>query len=307
MFAIVEFGSTTRCSHDRHSDRDLLVVSEKKSGWKFAKKYQKLGYSVTLLSPVQLIFMQSHGSLFIQHLKHESRTILDTNSEFCSWLESCAFIAPSRKEIQRCISTVEFISSWPSDTRLIGWQADFLYCVSRDLLIKWLAVRDKLAFGLEDLEPALLALNNNRFGSLANLRLLRKLKATYRSKRMISNDTSRTIDSWLSELSSAFGINLPAKQLSSTEEFVTGLVNRSFSSSYELLRTVEAAYHIARSHGYIHPEHEKLMKHIRNPNAYGSSQSRKRIVIERYLQEIIDIMANNGLKQLSWVQARSPT
>ena len=288
MFAIAEFGSTTRYTQDNLSDRDLLVVCGKKSRRKIAEKYQEQGYSVTLLTPRQLEFMQKQGSLFIQHLKHESRIVVDTNSEFRSWLDRSPFIVPSKSEIHRCISTVEFIAIWPKDERLIGWKADFLYCVSRDLLIKWLAREGTLAFGLEELESALLAQKSSQFGNLANLRSLRESKFAYRSDQAIHN--------WLIEISRTFGLNLTTKRFATSEEVVSKLVTKSFSSPYELLRCVEAANHIMQSHGHVHPQHEKLMKHIRNPNAYGSSQIRKRRDIERYLKDIIQIMSTSQLQ-----------
>ena len=296
MFAIAEFGSTTRKTHDCHSDRDLLVVCELKSSRKYVQKYREQGYSVTLLTPNQLRFMQKSGSLFIQHLKHESRIVMDTNSEFLKWISNCPLIVPSRKEIQRCISTLEFISGWPSDDRLTGWKADFLYCVSRDLLIKWLAGKGVLAFGLEDLEPAVLSQKGDLLESFDNLRLLRESKAAYRSDQETPSGTIETINAWLVEIARVFNVNLPIEKFPTSEESVSSLRMRRFSSSYELLRSVEAAYHIVRSHGLVHPDHEELVKHIRNPNAYGSSQLRKRRVIEQYLAEIIQIMANNGLQ-----------
>src|SRR5690606_3890114 len=108
MFAIAEFGSTTRKTQDCHSDRDLLIVCELKTSREFVKNYCEQGYSVTLLTPSQLTFMQKRGSLFIQHLKHESRILMDTNTEFSKWLQSCPLIAPSEEEIQKCFSTIEF-------------------------------------------------------------------------------------------------------------------------------------------------------------------------------------------------------
>lgn len=291
MFAIAEFGSITRCTQDRHSDRDLLIVCERKPGRKLSAKYRDQGFSVTLLTPSQLKFMQSRGSLFVQHLKHESRILIDTNSEFRNWLESSPLISPSEAEIHRCISTVEYIGSWPSDSRLTGWRADFLYCASRDLLIKYLAKRGVLAFGLEDLEPAL----NQEFRNLDQLRRLRESKAAYRGELIMPDNTNNATEAWLEEISCVFGINFAVRKALRPEEIITSLKTKCFSSSYELLRSLEAAYHILRSHDLLHPEHEELMKHIQSPNAYGSSQVRKRDIIKNYLEEIIQIMSNMRL------------
>jgi len=304
MFAIAEFGSTTRKTQDCHSDRDLLIVCELKTSREFVKNYCEQGYSVTLLTPSQLTFMQKRGSLFIQHLKHESRILMDTNTEFSKWLQSCPLIAPSEEEIQKCFSTIEFISTWPFDERLIAWQADFLYCASRDLLIKWLARKGILAFGLENLESELLSQKGDRLENLDNLRSLRKAKAAYRNDKEVPPDTNKAVNTWLTEVAQAFEVNLPIKKFSTPEDGISSLSIRRFSSSYELLRSVEAAYHIVRSHGHIHPDNEKLLKYIQNPNAYGSSQFRKRRIIERYLAEIIQIMTNSELQRMLPIDPR---
>lgn len=295
MLAIAEFGSTTRHTQDCHSDHDLLIVCERNPGRKLSDKYQDQGYSVTLLTPRQLKFMQKRGSLFIQHLKYESRILCDTNSELRNYLESSPLISPSKGEIERCISTLEYIGSWPNDSRLTGWRADFLYCVSRDLLIKYLAKQRVLAFGLEDLESALIKEHRSKFNNLYQLRRLRESKAAYRGALALPTGTNNAIETWLEEISHTLGVSFSTKQTLKSEEVICNLKTRSFSSSYELLRSVEAAYCILRSHGHLHPEHEKLMKHIQRPNAYSSSQIRKHGVIKSYLEDIIQIMVNNRL------------
>ncbi len=295
MFAIAEFGSSTRGTRDQLSDRDLLIVSERGTGRKISNRYRSLGYSVTLLSPKQLYFMQSRGSLFVQHLKHESHILVDFNSEFRSWLDRSQLVSPSPGEIQRCISTVEYIGTWPNDSRLTGWRADFLYCVSRDLLIKYLATQGHLAFGIDDLESELTQQFSNQFKDLRQLRRLRESKASYRSGLTVPEYSHSAVEAWLEQIAPVFNLNLPRNKLITAEELISCLKNRSFVSSYELLRSVEASYHILRSYDYFHPDHELLVNYIKNPNGYGSSQSRNASIMLSYLEDMSRVITTNGL------------
>lgn len=299
MFAVAEFGSTSRDSADKHSDRDLLVVCEASSRHRLYQRYSAEGFSVSALTPTQLKHMQRRGSLFVQHLKREARILIDVDSELKIWLGQCALVQPSDSELERCKATIEFIAAWPDDMRLTGWQADFLYCVSRDLLIKWLATKGVLAFGLEDLEPALRGVRQDGFGCLDNLSVLRRAKAAYRTSKPIPAGTSLAIRSWLAELAPAFSMDLPTVSADRPETLLASLQNKSFSSSYELLRSLEVAYVIARSHGLLHPQHADLMKHITSPNAYGSTQMRKSKVIEQFLSDILSLLDDKALHPLA--------
>ncbi|MCC5796356.1 MAG: hypothetical protein JJU48_03410 [Methylophaga sp.] len=138
----------------------------------------------------------------------------------------------------------------------------------------------------------------NQFRSLDHLRKLRQIKVAYRGELALPSGTNNVIEAWLEEISQAFGISLNRNKSLRAEEIVSSLKTKRFSSSYELLRSLEAAYHISRSHGYFHPEHERLMKHIQNPNGYGSSEVRKRGTIESYLDDIVEFMIH--------VQGRNP-
>lgn len=294
MFAIAEFGSVTRGSNDRISDRDLLIICEQKFQSDLRNHYEKSGYSVSSLTETQLRYRQLRGSLFIQHLKHESKIIFDQREEFSQWLNACEFIPPSQQELSRCIDTIRFIDTWPTDSRLTAWKADFLYCVSRDFLIKKMASCGAVVFGLEEISQALRKESRYKYLDMEILRRLRAAKAAYRSGEVVQLDTNNAIQSWILGLSEAFGFlrSLPEKK--SVERYIECKNEREFSSPYELLRTLEAAYIIAQSHGYTHLRHENLMKCITCPNEYGSSQNKNLSVLRNYLSDIIEILANKS-------------
>lgn len=296
MFAIIEYGSAVRGGNDLHSDKDLLIVCDRKLHQSIREYYERAGYSVSAFTFTQLQLMQKKGSLFIQHLKLESRALIDTRDHFKKWLRTCDLKPPSNDEISKCIQAIQFISMWPVDKRLSSWKADFLYCVSRDLLVKSLASHGILAFGISDIEREFQALYRCMKFDFGNLESLRRIKSAYRSGSAQPAHSDTIIHTWLSEISTLFSLCISEPYVVSSEEFVTTLKSREFTSQYELLRTLEAAYAILRFHGFIHDRHTHLMQCIIRPNIYGSSQVHKFKSLSRYFADIIDIMANKVLR-----------
>ena len=298
MFAIAEFGSTVRGSNDANSDRDLLIVARRCSHLSLRWRYSARGYSVTTLTPKQLDAMQRRGSLFIHHLKRESRIVFDSEGCFRHWLAQCKVVAPTRQEVGRCEGTTGFFGRWPDDSRLTGWKADVLYCVSRDYLIKRLATSGHVVFGLDDIEHALQITAPLRGGDLDALKRLREAKAAYRAGQPLPDGTHDAIHAWVKDLTEWFGVHAVNSEGKSLDRYLLTLSDRTFLSDYERLRTLEAVYSIARAHGIYHPEHESLLEHIVSPNAYGSSQKRKASRIERYLNETLEPLANKQITRM---------
>lgn len=296
MFAIAEFGSAVRGSSDANSDLDLLIVARRCLHFSLRRHYSAKGYSVTTLTPDQLSAMQRSGSLFIQHLKQESRIVFDVEGHFRYWLAQCSLVNPTKQEIRRCAATTGFFGGWPDDSRLTGWKADVLYCVSRDYLIKRLVTSGHIAFGLEDIEHAFQITAPSWSGDLRALKRLREAKAAYRSGRPVPGGTYNSIHAWVKNLAEWFGVHAVRLEGQSVDKYLLTLSGRAFVSDYERLRTLEAVYLIAQARGIYHPEHESLVKYIASPNAYGSSQKRKALRIERYLNETLDRLANKSLQ-----------
>ena len=299
MFSIVEFGSVVRGSNDEHSDKDLLIICNRSSNRVLRERYEANGYSVSTLTPGQLISMQRRGSLFVQHLKIESRILFDYQSRFQDWINSCQLVKPSIDEVNRCASSIVFLCSWPSDSRLDAWKADFLYCISRDFLIKNFAMRSRLVFGLEDIEYALQEIEIFPNLDMRSLRRLREIKSAYRSGYKLATNVCEAINYHSNSLIEGLGLPQIKSGYDSAESFVMSLSHRQFNSAYEELRSLEAAYLIARSNGLYHPAHKSLIKFIRSPNAYGSSQARNRKKLGEYMEDVLAMLANKVMHATS--------
>lgn len=255
------------------------------------ERFNNKGFSVSILTPEQLIYMKRRGSLFLQHLKVEAKILIDSDGLLTRFLSSCELVPPSTAELSKCKDTIKFISSWPDSISLTAWKSDFLYCISRDLLIKTLATKGVLAFGLEDLEREAglhYGISEEEFKSLHTLR---KIKAAYRSNSELPHKMVATVNAWLITVKEAFDTAHIDTHKVSVEEKIKHLKNRQFNSPYERLRSLEAAYLIARSNNLWHTDHDLLMKHILSPNRYCSSQIRKTPHINKYLRDVIDLLA----------------
>lgn len=296
MFAVAEFGSVVRKTNDIYSDRDLLIVSERLFHKALRLLYEAAGYTVSILTPNQLSAMQRRGSLFIQHLKLESTILFDEQGRFQSWLNDCEMVVPTDDEMARCSASLEFLYNWPNDPRLTGWKADVAYCVSRDFFIKYLARKSKLAFGIDDIEKALMDLGFLQISDFQLFSRLREFKALYRTGKDLPFDSESLLDTFFENLASRLGLLKKGSEPDTIESYIISLNKRNFNSTYEKLRSLEAAYLIVRSQGKYHPQDQILMKIITAPNAYGSAQIRKKKEIREYLLDVISILADQSGK-----------
>ncbi|MCK0745460.1 hypothetical protein [Chromohalobacter nigrandesensis] len=235
----------------------------------------------------------------MQHLKNESRILFDYQNCFQDWLNNCQLVKPKIGEVKICAESIVFFSSWPSDPRLDRWKADVLYCMTRDFLIKSLAMRAKLVFGIEDIEHALQEIKVFPRFDVDSLRKFREIKSAYRAGNVQPTISYESIDYDVSSIVDGLGLSQGKKEFGSMESFLTNLSARQFNSVYEKLRSLEAAYLIARSNGMYHPAHMSLMKFIKSPNAYGSSQIRSQNKLGGYMDDILAILANKAMHATS--------
>lgn len=284
MFAIAEFGSLSRNESDLYSDRDLLIICPHERRKDYITRYESEGYSVSLLTEKQLLFMKRKGSLFLQHLKFESKIIYDSKLKLSSFLNTCDLIKPTPIEINTCQSSIEFLSEWPNIIALNAWKADFLFCLSRDYLIKRLALKGVIAFGLKDIEIESKNLFNLAESDFRNLSVLRKVKAAYRSNHTFPDNFEVSTDEWLSTLKHTFSFR--NKVDNDTLLSIKNIASHDFHTPYEKLRSLEALYLIFRTMGYTHPKHKMIMNVIQKPNLYGSTKIFNQKKIEFLILEI---------------------
>jgi hypothetical protein len=247
--------------------------------------------------------MQAKGSLFLQHLKIEAEVILDSGGEFRKFVDSCQFIPPSRSELVRCEVAIKTIIAWPNDQRTDSWKGDWLYCVLRDYLVKRLAAKGNLAFGIGDI-----AHNSKQEWGLIDsqlycLKQLRLNKAVYRSDLKGKKFKS----SLFSEVKSLID-TIDGNRHSGLLEYPVDLLmlgHTQLNTHYQWLRALEGMYILARSSGYMHPSHQNLMKLIQQPNLYHSSTKLMHRDIRNYYHDVLRAVTANKTMQPTAIPLRN--
>jgi len=291
LHASVLFGSKTKGQSDEYSDNDLLIVCPDNERTHHLNINKDQKYNISFFSPTQLIMMKRIGSLFIQHIKKDGIIIYDEDGLFNNFIQNCEFIAPSINELEKCRATLSFISSIPNEDPLIGWKADFLYCVSRDFLIKKLAYESILAFGINEIAIASIKKFGFMDDEMHDLKELRKIKTIYRINN-ISNitdfSTKIIMNSWLDTLEKRSGII----KNKNSGVLIDTLYKKEYNSTYEALRILEAFLLIAEMKGINHIDSKVILKHITLPNKYKSLQKSKSDKIEKYIRDYYALLSN---------------
>lgn len=300
MYAIAKFGSNCRDDSDQHSDRDLLIVCPPRKKASLQRKYNKKGFSVSFFTESQLERMQDKGSLFLQHIKFESRIVIDSDDEFRRFIDSCNFKPPSQDELDRCEIALTTVLTWPSDSRTDSWKADWLYCVLRDYLVKKLAARGSLAFGISDISRCCKMKWGATDAQLNCLAQLRLNKAYYRSgvKEYTGNPLIFSEVNSLIKTISGIEISISSDHHRSLES----LRNSHLNTCYQWLRALEGIYILARSTGFTHPSHEEIVKIIQNPNLYNSSSQLRHKSVQNYYTDVLAVLITDERMQTSRFQ-----
>ncbi|HEX6189505.1 MAG TPA: hypothetical protein VFZ40_15595 [Pyrinomonadaceae bacterium] len=240
--------------------------------------------------------MKESGSLFLQHLKNEATILIDSDGMLRSFLNSCELISPMESEIAKCEATLRFVLSCPQSPDLTAWKADFLFCVSRDYLIKRIARTGRGIFELEMIGRACQELFDLRPEEFNPLRELRKAKSDYRSEKSPNSRIRFEIDAWFSVLMRRFAVDFNGVSEFCFVRDAKSFSSYRFNSHYERLRFLEGLYLVACAKGLIHPNHELLMKHIRQPNLYGSSRQFKETRIQKYITDVVDRLSGSSVR-----------
>lgn len=283
IFSTVLFGSQISGGNDHQSDRDLLVVCEPQSKNAVIKMYAELGYSVSVYTPHQLECMKSHGSLFLQHLRYESRVLLDYGCNFTEFINNCNFVPPPLAEINRSKQSIINALNCPIDHKSRWWLADYLFVLSRDYFIKYFARQNQIIFNVKQLSYEIKKEFNLKEIEAETFLSLRKCKAIYRSGNFEGAEIGLILSAWKDIIANILNIR-PKKEVS-YQEYLFDRTFDDFESSYALLRYVESL-RIMFPNTRCNKYHEqKIHKMIVNPNHYSSTSEISRRFLSLYVVE----------------------
>ena len=159
------FGSAARGDHDSFSDWDLLIVSDDVSTLKESKTTcENLGWSCTAYSWSRLQQAADDGSLFVQHLKQESRTISDSSDPLSTILSEFTVRGDYKRETIGATSLLgNLMEQLPRCDAGPMWALDVLAVGFRSLAVARLAENGIFEFS-----------NSGIVGGLARLGIVRK-------------------------------------------------------------------------------------------------------------------------------------
>lgn len=279
----VLFGSQVSGGSDHQSDRDLLVVCESRSKNKIIKMYGHLGYSVSVYTPIQLEYMKLSGSLFLQHLKHESVVISDGEKYFEKFIKKCQFIPPTTIELSLSKKSLESAFRCPVLERSSCWLADYIFVLTRDYFIKYFAANGKVVFNVKELACEI----ENEFSlkkeEIELFFLLREFKASYRRGVNEGSVAVAVVASWQVIMLKVLNISTVHKVNISEYLFHRGACG--FESGYSFLRYIESLRIIFPTIRCADQYEKKIQKYIINPNHYSSTSSKRRIFLVNYLKD----------------------
>ena len=150
-FAI--FGSTARGDSDTFSDRDMLIVSNDETDLRLLKsKYNSAGWSCTAYSWSRLQGAANQGSLFVQHLKQESKILSDPSNRLAHLLDQ---YSPKGSYKHESAGTATLLGNltqhMPQCSEGPMWTVDVLSVGFRSLAVASLADNGIYAFSNADI------------------------------------------------------------------------------------------------------------------------------------------------------------
>jgi predicted nucleotidyltransferase len=290
------FGSMQRGDHDHFSDRDLLIVSER--GSEVEDAFSKAGFSPNVYNWEQIENLAFEGSLFVQHLKNESRVVFDRTGRLRSLLKS---FRPKKDYSQRLDENRHLIAMTngvPHNTPAGGWAFDVLAVAFRNHAILHLAQREIYLFSFSALVRELTAEHGLSKPEADLLTNLRTRKHQYRLGETIGLPPAE-LQRTQAVIEKITRVECTASRLSSPQ-FVSRLTGmpRDGVHWYHLLRRCEGAY---RAMGFtrlndVETLNKRIEQAFAKPSPYSSGSSEP---LEWIAKQIDELSAN-------WDSAESP-
>lgn len=278
-YSVAIYGSSTRENFDKYSDKDILIVADCYKELKTLKiEYENQGFSVSTYTYSKLKFMSENGSLFIDHLVKESKTLIDFDQKFNLILENHNSKKPSAKEFQDNKNYFKILKFVPNSKKGFGWFCDCLYIGFRNYLILKSAEKGNFNFSYLTLLEELKNENLITANETEILRELRVVKRNYREKlndELPSKGYIIKIVEILCRLDLIKNIKISTKI--EFQDFVEISMKNNELGHYQKMRLIEMYYYLNGN------ENKEIERIICNPQFYASFFKKK-----KYIQNIIE-------------------
>ncbi len=269
------FGSVARGDADLISDRDVLVATKLPEPL-IADALERAGYSPSLYIWEQLQNLARDGSLFLQHLKQESRILLDRQGRLRDLLSDYRPRSDYSARITDNLKLLELTNGVPATPLAMAWAFDVLAVALRNHAILDLAQEGTYIFSYSELIMRLAFMHQLSYSELHLLLDLRCRKREYRSNPHFANTSLPTLLRTQAVIERITGANLLSLRLSAYE-FVNQLLALPQHAVhwYFLLRRYEGVY---RAMGFAPlsdstPEQREIDILFAAPSPYTSTGS----------------------------------
>lgn len=265
-YSIAIFGSSLRADFDKYSDRDLLVVANDfKTLEQLKKTYSKDDWSISYYTYSKLEYLSKNGSLFIKHLKNESKIIADKKDRLNKILNEFHPKKDYKKDIQDCQNYFDIIKTVPKTNLGFAWFCDSLYVGLRNYLVFKNAENGIFEFSFIKLLKRLKEEGEIGESDIEILKELRVVKRNYREE-IIDELPSLSYIQKVIPIAKAIGILETVKIVDSLvfQNIINKSIVREKFNPYQRLRLVEGYYCSQKLNI------PKLKKIISNPQFYAS-------------------------------------
>ena len=277
-FAI--FGSAARGDNDIFSDRDLLIVSDDEIALREMKsKYDSVGWSCTAYSWSRLERAADQGSLFVQHLKQESKILSDPSDRLNHLLAQYATKATYKRESDGAASLLgNLMQHLPQCDAGPMWTLDVLAVGFRSLAVANLADNGIYAFSNAAIINGL-----NRIGMVnkqdsPQLHDLRRFKSLYRQGVIDQRIRWCDIFDWIKLIDRTFVLGLSSRRVQTIDIVELALADGSTAQTdsdwYAKCRRMESALWMLKprrssERAEFRRRREKLFRIVKSPNSYA--------------------------------------
>ncbi|EBQ9656867.1 hypothetical protein XF56_002926 [Salmonella enterica subsp. enterica serovar Java] len=262
----IEYGSRHNGVVSRYSDRDLLLIHH---GWKYAKgekrKFQLLGYDVTVMNEQKAMYLANAGSLFLKHVIDEGKVI----SGDVDIYEKVGFLWKAKNdyqyEIDSNIDILELLETLPENKFSLLFVNDLLITSIRNISIRKFAAQGIYVFDWEGIFNQLYNHGWINKGEVKVLLCARKLKNAYRLKMYY--DIEFSFISTLMKIAKKiikFHCRLKFCNRKST---ILGLPEKFQERSYKQLR----AYEVVCSFYQFRDDVSDIASMVSNPSYFSNS------------------------------------
>ena len=300
--SIAVFGSAARGDNDLFSDRDLLVVSDggpHLRQMKFA--CDAAGWSCTAYSWGRLQGASDQGSLFVQHLKQESKMLRDPSERLSQLLARFSPKSNYKREAFGAASLLgNLLQELPQCHAGPMWALDVLSAGFRSLAVANLADHGIYVFANSEIIDGLIKIGMLRREDGYQLYSLRQFKSLYRKGIIDKRVYWHEVYDLIRSVDRTFGMGLSSRCVGTMDILDLALadatVERSGVDWYSRCRRIEAALWMLkprnkRDRTEFLAHRERLFRIVKAPNVYAWHFANGYATVQRSLAELAEMSA----------------